>query len=302
MLCSNCGASAPDTATFCTNCGSPLSNPRIAGAPSTGVAPPPPMGGPAQAAAVPPQPIATAPQPASPWINVPPEAQQTDGKAVGSLICGILSVTIFWILAGIPAVILGHMSLSSIKKSMGRLKGNGMAIAGLVMGYISVAFIPFMLIIAAIAIPNLMRSRLHANDSAAAANIRTIITAQVMYSTTYPAQGYARDLATLGPGPSGTCAASGASQTYNCQLDSILANASCTGDAWCTKDAFRYRVSGVCEAGGVCSDFLVIGIPLNSNTGTKSYCATSDAVVRFKLGVVESLPTTAAECLAWDAL
>ena len=56
-------------------------------------------------------------------------------------------------LTGIPAIILGHISLSRIKKSMGRLKGEGMALTGLILGYIS---LPSILIIAAIAIPNFL--------------------------------------------------------------------------------------------------------------------------------------------------
>ena len=125
---------------------------------------------------------------------------QTDGKATGSLILGILSLLCFSFLAGIPAVILGHMSRKSIRQSMGRLKGNGMALAGLIMGYISIAFIPLILIIAAIAIPNLLRAKISANDAAAASTMRTLNTAQVTYSADYPTKGYARDLATLGSG------------------------------------------------------------------------------------------------------
>ena len=48
---------------------------------------------------------------------------RNDGKAIVSLICGVLSMTPFWILAGIPAIILGHISRSSIRKSMGRHLG-----------------------------------------------------------------------------------------------------------------------------------------------------------------------------------
>jgi hypothetical protein len=116
-----------------------------------------------------------------------------------------LSLLCFSFLAGIPAIVLGHMSRSSIRKSMGRLKGEGMALAGLIMGYISIAFIPVMLIIAAIAIPNLLRAKLTANDSVAASVMRTINTAQVTYRVTYPSRGYARDLATLGSGASSVC-------------------------------------------------------------------------------------------------
>jgi hypothetical protein len=52
--------------------------------------------------------------PEAPGISTAPE---TDGKAIGSLVCGIASVTILSILAGIPAIILGHISRSDIRKS-----------------------------------------------------------------------------------------------------------------------------------------------------------------------------------------
>src|SRR5947209_4047639 len=64
--------------------------------------------------------------------------------------------------------------------------------------------VAIILIIAAIAIPNLLRSKMSANDSAAASSIRTINTSEVTYSTNYPTQGYAPTLATLGPG-NGAC-------------------------------------------------------------------------------------------------
>ena len=59
--------------------------------------------------------------------------------------------------------------------------------------------VAIILIIAAIAIPNLLRARISANDSAAAATIRTINTAEVTYSTTYVAAGYADNFLKLGP-------------------------------------------------------------------------------------------------------
>jgi type II secretory pathway pseudopilin PulG len=109
---------------------------------------------------------------------------RTDGKAIASLVCGLLSVSCLSIITGIPAVILGHMSRSSIQKSMGQLKGQGMALAGLIMGYVSIALIPIMVfIIATIAIPSLLRSRQAANESAAVANLRTINTVETTYVT-----------------------------------------------------------------------------------------------------------------------
>ena len=106
---------------------------------------------------------------------------QTDGKAIGSLVCGIASVTIFSIIAGIPAIILGHISRSDIRKSEGRLKGEGLALAGLIMGYISLAIIPLILIIATIAIPGLIRGQQAAHEAAAVSTLWRINTAEETY-------------------------------------------------------------------------------------------------------------------------
>jgi len=111
-------------------------------------------------------------------MNVQP---QTDGKAIASLVCGIASVTILFILAGVPAIVLGHISRSEIRRSAGRLKGEGMALAGLIMGYISLAAIPLILIIAAIAIPSFLRARQLAHETAAVATLRTITAAEEEY-------------------------------------------------------------------------------------------------------------------------
>ena len=88
-------------------------------------------------------------------------------------------MVMFSIFAGIPAVILGHKSRGRIKRSMGALTGDGIALAGLIMGYLSFLAIPFILIIAAIAIPNLLRARIAANEASAIGSVKTITVAQV---------------------------------------------------------------------------------------------------------------------------
>jgi hypothetical protein len=112
---------------------------------------------------------------------------ETSTKAVLSLVCGLLFFIPFLFIA---AIVFGHLALSEIRKSAGRLKGDGLAIAGLVLGYIQIAGIPFILIIAAIAIPNLLRARMSANESSAVASIRTLNAAEMNYSATHPVQGY----------------------------------------------------------------------------------------------------------------
>ena len=303
MFCYHCGATQPDNTTYCSNCGRPAKGPAQSQTPSATSAPA--TFAPEAQPSSTPSPTQPSTAPGSQWLNVPPMAQparpqayqpyvgqpQTDGKATGSLILGILSLLCFSILAGIPAVILGHISRKNIRQSMGRLKGDGMALAGLIMGYISIAFIPVILIIAAIAIPNLLRAKISANDSAAASTVRTVNTAQVTYTTTYPAKGYARDLATLGPGPSGKCGTE--SETYACFLDDAVANRN-------EKAGYRFSMTAVCDA--TCTDYLIVAAPINQGTtGSKTYCSTSDAVIRFKRGN-EVPPATPEECQTWPPL
>lgn len=64
--------------------------------------------------------------------------------------------------------------------------------------------VAIILIIAAIAIPNLLRSRMSANEASAVGSLRTINTAEVTFATTYPSVGFTT-LASLG-GAAATCA------------------------------------------------------------------------------------------------
>jgi type IV pilus assembly protein PilA len=295
----------PDDATICPQCATPVQSVPTA-------APPPPQ---------PSQESAPGTASTSAWLNVPPaqtqyppqqayppqaqpypgqyQQQQTDGKATASLILGILSILCFGLLTGLPAIILGHISRGNIEQSQGRLKGAGMALAGLIMGYVSILLT--ILIIAAIAIPNLLRARISANESAAASTVRTISVSQVTYSTSYPTQGYARDLATLGPGPSGSCNGEGTAE-HACLLDNILAGARCTAGQWCSKGGYKYTVSAVCDS-GTCSNYVITATPIVfGSTGRKSFCATSDAVIRSRFYSEYRSPLTADECAEWPPI
>jgi len=161
MFCSKCGANNPDDGRFCVSCGAALAG-------QAGIATPAPS-------------AITPPIPGLAPAYVGPA--ETSGKAIASLICGICFL-IFP--AAVAAIILGHLSLSDINKSAGRLTGRGIATTGLVLGYFGVlGLIPFILIIAAIAIPNLIRARIVANETSAQASLRVIDTAALSYSERY---------------------------------------------------------------------------------------------------------------------
>jgi type IV pilus assembly protein PilA len=177
--CPRCSTSVQDQVSFCPSCGNAFASvPGTGGLPVAGAMPP---GYPAYAA-----------------YNGP---EENSGKAVASLVFGLLFFIPF---AFVAAIVLGHMAHSEIKKSAGRLKGQGIATAGLVLGYGTVLFIPFILIIAAIAIPNLLRARMAANEASAIGILRTYNTALATYADRCPANGYPALTRVLGPG-SGDC-------------------------------------------------------------------------------------------------
>lgn len=154
-----------------------------------------------------------------------------------------------------------------------------------------------LLIVAAIAIPNLMRARMSANESSAVATMRTIDVAQITYYSSYPDKGYARDLASLGPDAHGAGLYSSA---HAGMIDKELGNSKCTPGAWCLKSGYRFTIMAECESLTVpCKNFVATASPVSASTGTRNFCSTSDGVVRFRLGAPLNDAITVAECRKW---
>ena len=154
------------------------------------------------------------------------------------------------------------------------------------------------LVAAAVAIPNLLRAKIAANESSAVATLRTANTAQVMYASSYPQKGFARDLATLGPDPRDRSASSADHANF---IDPTLGNANCTASAWCAKSGFQFRITAVCKKQR-CDEYVVVATPASSNTGSRNFCSTSDAVVRAQTGPPVTSPVSVSECKAWAPL
>lgn len=190
-----------------------------------------------------------------PASAIPPAGPaETSGKAIASLIFGLLSLfTPF----AIAAVIFGHLSLSEIRKSARRLTGNGMAIAGLVLGYAGLASVPVILIIAAIAIPNLLRARMAANESSAVAAVSTLNVAEEVYSQAHPATGY-------------TCALSDLDQ-----VDSKLKSGRKLGYL------FELRDCAAGPEGTSNVKYRIVAYPAAPNqTGVRAFCSDESAVIK----------------------
>jgi len=134
--------------------------------------------------------------------------------------------------------------------------------------------VAIILIIAAIAIPNLLRSKMSANDAAAASTLRTLNTAQVTYATNYPAVGYADTFTKLGPNPAPPLC----DQTAACLIDNVL---SATANGPNPKGGYAYWLNPAAANAGVIGDyaFAANSITINS-TGSNNFCTMSDAVIR----------------------
>ena len=110
----------------------------------------------------------------------PPVPSVKNSKlAIWSLVLGILGILFLLFCIGplfaIPAVICGHMAHSRIKRSAGALEGQGLALAGLITGYISIAAAVFLIpMMAAIAIPNFVKARETAQKNQCIQNLRMI--------------------------------------------------------------------------------------------------------------------------------
>ena len=149
--------------------------------------------------------------------------------------------------------------------------------------------VAIILIIAAIAIPNLLRARIAANESSAAASVRSIATAEVTYNATYPTLGFAPTLANLG----GLPAACTPSTVTACLIDSVLT----TG----VKSGYTFSATGFPSGSGINVSFVAGGAPSAYNqTGVRNFCIITDGVLRSDPGVSGGLPAPdVATCLAY---
>lgn len=137
--------------------------------------------------------------------------------------------------------------------------------------------VAIILIIAAIAIPNLLRSRMAANEASAVGSMRTINTACVTYSTTY-GTGFPALLANLkGPGPATAVQAD--------LIDSVLA----TG----TKSGYIFTYVAGAVVAGVIPTYTLNADPVNmGTTGQRHFFTDQSGVIRFDPSVPATVLST----------
>jgi len=131
--------------------------------------------------------------------------------------------------------------------------------------------VAIILIIAAIAIPNLLRSRIAANEASAVGSLRTLNTAEITYNTSYPTAGFACTLSAMAP-PSGT---SSATSTAAGLIDSTLAGGS--------KSGYTFTI-GNCS-GTPAVNYNTTAAPVSpGTTGQRYFCSDSSGVIKYDPG------------------
>lgn len=132
--------------------------------------------------------------------------------------------------------------------------------------------VAIILIIAAIAIPNLLRSRIAANEASAVGSMRTINTAEITYASTYPSIGYSSDMASL----AGSSCASPTS-TASCLIDATLGAAI---DSAHSKSGYYFGYTANSSLG-----YTLNGTPAKvGSTGIKQFYTDGTAVIHVNTG------------------
>ncbi|HMF89833.1 MAG TPA: prepilin-type N-terminal cleavage/methylation domain-containing protein [Candidatus Angelobacter sp.] len=152
--------------------------------------------------------------------------------------------------------------------------------------------VAIILIIAAIAIPNLLRARIAANDAAAVSTLRTLNTSQTTYVTSYPLSGFAPDLKSLGPNGL-VCGIAAPTPTSACLIDDQLGCAAVT----CPKGGFNYMMTSTSAT--PVPDYTASASPFKTGTtGSRNFCTNMDAIIRQSpLGTAQfTAPETTANC------
>jgi prepilin-type N-terminal cleavage/methylation domain-containing protein len=132
--------------------------------------------------------------------------------------------------------------------------------------------VAIILIIAAIAIPNLLRSRMAANEASAVGSLRTIDTAEMTFTTTYPDVGYA-NLANLGGAATSCATPTGATSTTACLIDDVLAT---------TAVKSGYNFAAAATGGAPSVAYTSTALPtVVGQSGQRAFCSDQSGVIRY---------------------
>ena len=140
--------------------------------------------------------------------------------------------------------------------------------------------VAIILIIAAIAIPNLLRSKMAANEASAVGSLRTLNTACITYSTTY-GTGYPAGLGNLAPCTGANCATAAAADL----IDGVLSGG--------TKSGYTFTYTAGTAVGGVIPTYTIVADPVNrGTTGQRGFFTDQSGVIRFNATATADVNST----------
>jgi type IV pilus assembly protein PilA len=213
------------------------------------------------------------------------------GMALTSLILALVSLCTAagFLVGGLTACVLGIVALVKASRSPQEYGGTGMAIAGIVISALSLLSLP---IVAAIAIPSLLRARISANESAAIGDLRTMISGQAAYQN---ANGGLYDTPRCLAEPSGCIPGYSASgPTF---LDSHLASLGMKSGYVRTfhpgppADQLDPAVSSRTSILG----YVFVAVPADvGRTGVRAFCADHTGMICYTVSGSEPLPVDGA--------
>lgn len=152
--------------------------------------------------------------------------------------------------------------------------------------------VAIILLIAAIAIPSLLRARIAANESSAAAAVRTITSAEQAYFGAFPTIGFATQIQDLGRTAPCTPA-----PTHACLLDNNISNAIPGSPG---HSGYQFLATGITAGSILNSSFVAGATPIAAGrTGTRDFCTIADGALRHQPTAGGVPPTTLAACMAF---
>jgi type IV pilus assembly protein PilA len=161
-----------------------------------------------------------------------------------------------------------------------RLRKNGFSLIELLI------VVSIILVVAAIAIPNFIKSKMAANEASAVSSVRSINSAEVAYSTGYPTIGYSQLLADLGGAPAICAAPGGATSTSACLLDPVLSISDTV-----PKSGYLNTYGNVVSSNGVNTQYTINTDPSSRGvSGQRSFFSDHTYIIRFD----PSVPATVA--------
>lgn len=189
--------------------------------------------------------------------QVSPEVKQ--GLAIASLVLGILNFMFLGIFGVtiIVGIVLSVVALKKIKRFPHLYGGHGYAVAGLVTNIVSVVILIPILVIAAVAIPNLLASRRAANEGSAISSLRRIQSGQATYQST------------TGAGKFGTLS--------DLQRENLIAPELVSE----VRHGYRFKVETVSDRGDGWPGFVAVAVPSDyPRTGRRSFFVDESGVLR----------------------